>query len=84
MTSMPPTCLACMKTGEGVQFPLTPKSGASFGTICAECDSKSAWSQKPIVCVDCDEEITNDTAWGNRAYGDPRCEDCHLEYRRDV
>lgn len=76
-----PTCLACMATGEGVRFPMTPKSGARFGTICAECDSKSAWAQSPLECVDCEDLLTNETACGNRAYGDPRCEDCHMKWR---
>lgn len=81
MTITQPTCLNCMNTGEGVQFPLTPKSGAKFGTICADCDSASAWRENPLACVDCEEELTDETAWGNRAYGDPRCEDCHKEYK---
>lgn len=81
MTTTALTCLSCMKTGTGIHFPLTPKSGASFGTICTTCDSKSAWSKKTLACVDCELELTDDTAWGNRAYGDPRCEDCHIEYK---
>lgn len=81
MTTTQPTCLNCMNTGEGVQFPLTPKSGAKFGTICADCDSTSEWSQNPLLCYDCEEELSADTAHGNRAYGEPRCEACHIEYR---
>jgi hypothetical protein len=75
-----PVCMTCGKSGEGVEFPLTPKTANKFGEICAVCDESSPWLASPLVCVDCDEELTTDTAWGNPKYGEPRCEGCHDDH----
>jgi hypothetical protein len=34
-----PECNECGRSGNGVQFPLLPRTaGHKFGTICADCD----------------------------------------------
>jgi hypothetical protein len=76
-----PTCLRCGAKGEGHTFPLTPRTrGARFGDICSSCDDSNPWNQPTMICVDCDMDLTVDTAYGNHKYGDPRCEDCHQEF----
>lgn len=76
-TTTQPLCLKCLASGEGVLFPLFPKTQASFGQICADCDDTSPWLATPLACVDCDAELTEATAYGNKKWGDPQCEDCH-------
>lgn len=79
-----PTCLRCGAQGPGREFPLTPRTqGARFGDICAPCDDTNPWNQPTLECVDCELELTTATAYGNRKYGDPRCEDCHQEFSDD-
>lgn len=79
-----PTCLRCGAQGPGREFPLTPRTqGARFGDICAPCDDTNPWNQPTLECVDCELELTTETAYGNRKYGDPRCEDCHQEFSDD-
>lgn len=73
-------CLRCHDTGPDVPFPVFPMTGAPFGSICQRCDEQSPWAERPLVCVDCDIELTDDEAYGNRKYGDPRCEDCHTDF----
>lgn len=73
-------CLRCHDTGPDVSFPVFPMTGAPFGSICQKCDETSPWAERPLVCVDCDIELTDDEAYGNRKYGDPRCEDCHTDF----
>lgn len=75
------TCLSCGAHGDDVQFPLTPKTGVKFGEVCAKCDENSPWIADPLVCVDCDLELDDDTVFGNRKYGEPRCEDCHVDHK---
>lgn len=76
-----PYCLRCAGTGEGHTFPLTPRTqGARFGDICSNCDDTNPWNQPTLECVDCELQLTTTTAYGNRKYGDPRCEDCHQAF----
>jgi hypothetical protein len=70
-------CLTCGDTGPDIEFPIFPLTGAPFGSICVRCDTESPWLASPLACVDCDSELTEATAYGNRKYGEPRCEDCH-------
>lgn len=77
-----PVCLRCNKSGAGVEFPLFPRTGVAFGDVCAVCDDNSPWLAVPLVCVECEvalEEPGCSVAFGNRKYGEPRCEDCHRE-----
>lgn len=76
-----PVCLRCMKSGAGVEFPLFPKSGAPFGTVCAPCEETSPWVANPLVCDDCETELGPDDAYGSRKYGEPRCEECHYRWK---
>ena len=76
------TCLRCGAHGPDIEFPLFPTAGAKFGEVCVECDEANPWSNRPFVCVDCDTDLDDDTAYGNRKYGEPRCEDCHDDHRR--
>ena len=72
-----PTCVRCGQTGHGIQFPLFPiTKGASFGDLCVTCDTNNPWNRPNLACVDCEMELTKETAYGNRKYGDPQCEDC--------
>lgn len=80
MTANQPQCLTCGADGEGTLFPLLPKSPNKFGEVCQQCDDESPWIVRPLVCVDCEEELSIDEAWGNRKYGEPRCQECHYRY----
>jgi hypothetical protein len=77
------TCLRCGAHGPDIQFPIFPLSGAPFGSVCVDCDHQSPWSERPLACVDCEIELDETEAWGNRKYGDPRCEDCHQQNEGD-
>lgn len=80
-TNIEPICLTCLATGPDVSFPVFPISGNRFGEICAKCDETSPWGANPLVCVDCEIDLDETTVFGNRKYGDPRCEDCHIDHR---
>ena len=79
-----PQCLTCLADGPGVEFPLFPRTDNRFGDICATCDNESPWLRSPLACDDCELELNDTDAWGNRKWGVPRCEVCHLEHERAV
>lgn len=82
-TTTEPSCLRCGASGTGATFPVFPLTGVKFGEVCVTCDESSPWLASPLVCVDCETELDNETAYGNRKYGDPRCEDCFVEHQND-
>jgi len=39
-----------------------------------------AWAT-PLTCYDCEMELTEDQAYGNKTHGEPRCEDCFVDHK---
>ena len=43
---------------------------------------QSPWEANPLLCVDCELElVTENQIYGNRTYGEPRCEVCFAEHK---
>jgi hypothetical protein len=39
------------------------------------------WKASPLLCDDCEMELTEEQAYGNKTYGEPRCEDCFVAHK---